>query len=190
MLVQESQERRVHRGWLGCPNCGADYPVREGVADLRLEPGGPEPARVLTGDDLALKAAALSGLSEGPGYVLLDEPLRDVAGEVADLLPGVEILTLGLGPEVEERPGVSRVLCDRGIPVADYRLKAAVGAPGEDGTRLHDLARTVMPRGRLVALDLDVSGVAALEEWGLELLAREGRTAVAERKRYEPAARG
>ena len=185
LLVQASEGRRVRRGWLGCANCGTDFPVRRGVADLRLEPETWQPAEPFLGDDLAVKIAALSGLTEGPGYLLLDEPLRDLAGDVADLIPGVEVLALGLGDDEEERPGVSRILCDRGIPVADYRLRAAAGTPGEDRLRLQTLARTVMPRGRLVALDLGGRGVEALERFGLELLGHEGRTVVAERKRYD-----
>ena len=184
LLVEELSERRVHRGWLGCPKCHHDYPVREGVADLRLTPessvGPPAPPDE---GDLPVKIAALSGLSEGPGYVLIDARLAHVAAEVTDLLPEFEVIAFGMAPEgPSERQGVSWILADSYFPLVLYRLRAAAIAPGGDGALVAAAARVVGPGGRLVLFDATETDNAAVRESGLEVIACDGGTTVAERK--------
>jgi uncharacterized protein YbaR (Trm112 family) len=191
LLVEDARDRRVYAGWLGCPACGNDYPVREGVADLRLEPASEVDGFGLhEEDELPVKVAALSGLTEGSEYLLIDPSLRHVAGAVADLLPEVEVVAFGLDVAgSSERHGVSRILTDRPFPVAAYRLRAAATASASL-ERLAGAARTVGPGGRFVMFDAGDAAVGELGAWGFELLAREGRTAVAERKSYDPCGAG
>src|SRR5512142_2083643 len=46
LLADRVEDRRVLEGLLGCPNCGGRYPVRAGLADLRVpgEAGARAPA--------------------------------------------------------------------------------------------------------------------------------------------------
>lgn len=184
LLVEELSERRVHRGWLGCPKCRRDYPVRGGVADLRLTPEssvGP-PASADAGD-LPVKIAALSGLSEGPGYLMVDARLAHVAADVADLLPGLEVIAFGVAPKgSSERQGVSWILADFCFPLALYKLRAAAIAPRGDSALVAAAARVVAPGGRLVLFDASETDNDEVRESGLEVIAREGGTTVAERK--------
>lgn len=190
LLVEEMGERRVHSGQLGCPNCKRDYPVSEGVADLRI--GAPAESTKASGplqeEGLAVKIVALSGLTEGRGYVLIDERLAHAGAEVADVLPGLEVITVRAAPdESTERDGVSRLLSDVAFPVTEYRLRAVAIAPGGDRDRVAAAARRVAPGGRLVLFDARSDDIEEAERSGLAIVAREGSTAVAERKVAPPA---
>lgn len=187
LLALDVDARRVRSGWLGCPNCRVDYPIEEGVADLRIDrqavTTAPNP---VADEELALKTAALSGLTEGRGYVLLGERLTHAAPALADLLPGLEVIAIRSTPDdSRERPGVSRLLCEIAFPLAEYRLEAAAVAPGGDAVLVREAARRVKPDGRLVLFDADERDIEELERAGLTLAAHEGGTAVAER-RVEP----
>lgn len=186
LLVKDVEDRRVASGWLGCPECRRDYPVRDGVADLRLEPdsaasaaGREEP---LEEDELALKIAALCGLRDGPGYLLVVGRLAHTAPGLSELLPGVEIIALKRFPdEVGEVPGVSRVLADMRFPLVDHRLRAVALAPGADPEQVAAACRLVAVGGRLVLFEASDTDTEGAERSGLKIVARQGRVAVAER---------
>lgn len=105
--VDQLEGRRVVEGFLGCPNCEARYPIREGVVrfeDEGASPGAGEPP----GDpsETATVVAALMGLEKnGSGYVLLGHGLARVAGLVASLAEGVEVVALA---RAGEAPGRAR----------------------------------------------------------------------------------
>lgn len=184
LLVQEVEERRVLSGRLGCPRCRTDFPVSEGVADLRLHPraerSGAEPLR---DEDLAMKIAALSGLTEGREYLMIGERLAHAAGAVAEMLPGIEVIALASAPADWKDPhGVSRVLSDVAFPLAEFGLSAAVIAPGGNRGLVKAAARRVRAEGRLVLLDATDADIEEAESCGLTITARQGTTAVAERK--------
>jgi uncharacterized protein YbaR (Trm112 family) len=184
LLVLESEGRRVLRGWLGCPGCRRDFPVTDGVADLRLtaeEPVGEPPP--LEEDELALKIVALSGLAEEPGYLLLHGRLTQAAAEVSDLAHQLEIIALGPAPaEVGERPGVSRVLTDGPFPLVEGRLRCVAVAPGGDRGLVAEAARRVAAGGRLLLFDAREEDIDEARRSGLAIVAAEAGTAVAERR--------
>ena len=95
LLVTEAGEGRVRTGWLGCPNCRRDFPVNDGVADLRLDTedreGGTEPLR---DDELPLKIVALSGLTQERGFLVVDEHLAAAAHQIAEIAPEVEVIAV------------------------------------------------------------------------------------------------
>lgn len=187
LLVREARERRVHTGWLGCPNCGEDYPVVEGVADLRTGAGTRGESGPFEAPELAVKVAALSGLRNETGFLVLDDHLSHVAEAVSDLLAGVEVVALN--PELEttgERAGVSRILCDSGTPLMPYRFQGAAIVPASGSGFTQAVASTVAPGARLVALGMDEARQIDLEELGFEVLVSEKGIAVAERVRYGP----
>jgi uncharacterized protein YbaR (Trm112 family) len=92
LLADRVEDRRVLDGSLGCANCRERYPVHDGFADLRPPPAGPLPdagAGPRPGpQDEAYRLAALMGVTQGPGFVL-------VLGE--SVVVPIEDGALGLG---------------------------------------------------------------------------------------------
>lgn len=185
LLVQEVEERRVRSGWLGCPSCRHDYPVRDGIADLRLESeeGPVATPQPLTESELALKILALTGLAEERTYLLLDERLAHVAAEIAEMAPDLEVITVraSAGEAETERHGISRVLAGEPFPLAEYRLRGVAVAPGGDAALVRAAARRLLVGGRLALFDATAEDLREVERSGLRIAAAEGRTAVAER---------
>ncbi len=184
LLVREVEERRVRSGWLGCPNCRRDYPVVEGIADLRVEPERSRLERPrVEEEDLAVKILALSGLAGGRGLLLLGDRLEHMAASVADLAPELEVVAVAETPDrLAARAGVSGVACDVELPVAEHRLRCVAIAPGGAGEVVAAAARRVTVGGRLVLFDATAGDLAEVERAGFTVLATEGATAVAERK--------
>ncbi len=184
LLVEEVEERRVKRGWLGCPNCRHDYPVENGVADLRRDPGKPRaPRPVFEDEDLALKIVALSGLADERDYLLLDERLAHSAVAVVELAPELEVIVVRTTPdESTEQHGISRVLSDGRFPLVEHRLRGVAIAPGANRELVAAAARHVTTGGRLVLFDAADVDLDEVESAGLTVVAAEGGTAVAERK--------
>jgi uncharacterized protein YbaR (Trm112 family) len=171
VLADRIEARRVVEGRLGCPNCREGYPVRAGVADLRPprapEPEPPAPALAadatdaaaasdsLTGDALdteGVRLAALLGLADAGGLVLLEGHPAAVAGAVSALVPAAEVVAMTAAPEPEAATpeGVSRLLATCPFPfrAAALRGVALRGAPGSE--RLAEGLRVLAPGSRLV----------------------------------------
>jgi len=184
LLVEQVEARRVIAGWLGCPNCRHDFPVTNGVADLRREPevpGAPSPA--FDDEELALKIVALSGMAQERDYLLLDERLAHAAAAVAELAPELELIVLRTTPDdSDEQHGISRVLSDARFPLVESRLRGAAIAPAGDRELVAAAARHLSRGGRLVLFDATDVDLDQVQLSGLTVLAREGGTAVAERK--------
>lgn len=184
LLVEEVEDRRVRSGWLGCPNCRRDFPVADGIADLRVEPDALRPARrAVEENELAVKVLALSGLAGERGLLLLGDGLEHVAANIADLAPELEVVVVAKTPErLAARPGVSGVACDVDIPVAEGKLPCVAIAPGGAGDLVAAAARRVCGGGRLLLFDATAEDVAEAKRNGLAVVAAEGTIAVAERK--------
>ena len=183
LLTREMDGRRVLSGWLGCPNCRNDYPISGGMADLRTDPEAQVKAgQPLEDEELALKIAALCGLSEGGGLVLLGERVAHAAAPLSELLPELEVIAFRKeSDDSEERHGVSRVVSEAAFPLASHKLRAVAVAPGGDAQLVEAAARCVAAEGRVVLFDAKANDVDELERSGLTVAAQEGRTAVAER---------
>jgi len=188
LLVQEVEDRRVRTGWLGCPNCRHDYPVTDGVADLRLEPDAfsePRARYIETDDDdeLALKVLALLGLNEQRGFVLVDERIAYAAPAMSELAPELEVIAVSSTPsDPGEARGVSHVLADQPFPLVEFRLPGVAIAPGGNPGLVAAAARRVATGGRLALFDAKDEDIAEAKRSGLAILAVERGTAVAERK--------
>lgn len=182
--MKEVDDRRVKSGWLGCPNCRRDFPVTDGIADLRVEPEARRAMRpAVEEDELAVKVLALSGLAGERGPLLLGDGLEHVAGDIVDLAPELEVIVVTRTPErLAVRPGVSGVACDIGIPVAEAKLPCVAIAPGGAGDLVAAAARRVGGGGRLLLFDATAGDVAEVERSGFRVIAAEGTTAVAERE--------
>ena len=81
------QERRILEGTLGCPVCGATYPISGGVADFRGAAAADVPgaAAEAPNDDAAIRLGAQLDLTEVGRLVLL-------CGEYARLAPALSVM--------------------------------------------------------------------------------------------------
>jgi uncharacterized protein YbaR (Trm112 family) len=95
LLADELEERRVVEGVLGCPNCRERYPVERGFGDLRRSPRAEEDSAEPPGDDDpegALRLAALLGVREGPGLLLLSGSSVRFAERLAAMIENIEVV--------------------------------------------------------------------------------------------------
>jgi uncharacterized protein YbaR (Trm112 family) len=181
-LVDRLEERRVVEGRLGCSNCRASYPVRDGVADLRSSGGGVvEEEGGAPVPEEAVRLAALMGLAGVAGTAVVAGPGARHAAAIAELVPEVEVLAVGATLRGGRAPGVSRILAEPGrLPVRDGLVRAAAltGAPADAGI-LHDGLRVLAPGGRLVLEPAAEGSADLLRAAGASLLLEDGDTVVA-----------
>jgi len=195
------EDRRVLQGFLGCSNCRDRYPVEDGFADMRPSPREPaagagealpeddtpleEETRPREGtapevdtspkfpDDAeeALKVAALLGVREGPGFLLLTGPHVTHASRLAAMIEGVEVLAGDPGLcAVREQPGVTRMWLGDRLPFQAASLRGLV-LHGEDAEGLlEEGVRVLSSGGRLVYFSPPPSARARMEAARMELL--------------------
>jgi uncharacterized protein YbaR (Trm112 family) len=171
-------ERRIIDGSLGCPVCGAEYPIAGGVADLRIAPATVAKNQsalqaAAPNEDATIRLAAQLDLIEHGRLVLL-------AGEYATMAPSLSVMfdavciALGVPQHAErhvaEHASVLRV--DAIVPLAQASLHgAAIDGAHSSQFGLTQVSALLKPRGRLVAsastnLPLEVSELARDErEW-------------------------
>lgn len=194
LLGDRIEARRVLEGVLGCANCRERYPVRGGWADLRggeragasragstAAEGGPA-AGAGAEDAAALRLAALLGVTEGPGFVLVAGPGARLGAGVAALVEGIEVVAVCGEREVSEAAGVSRLAVGRVLPLASGSMRAVALTGDGGGIALEEAARVVGPLGRLVVGDAGPTVLERLGRAGFEVLAQEGAEVVAVRR--------
>jgi uncharacterized protein YbaR (Trm112 family) len=143
------EARHFVEGTLGCPVCGAEYPIRDGVVDFRRR-GGSLPARLPRGDaERAMRLAALLGLSDAQGFAVL---LGEWGADAAALATLVELPLLLVDPPdgVTGEAGISVVRCDGLLPLAPGAARAMAIDAG-DAARVASAVRATRPKGRIVA---------------------------------------
>lgn len=195
LLAERVDDRRVMEGHLGCPNCREHYPVLKGYGDLRppvdrrvssdgpagtSDPGSTPDEAVARDVEGALRLAALLGVERGPGFLLLMGPSARLAGRLAAMVGGIEVVAVGPGLKaLAESPGVSRMAFHKGIPFYDASFQG-VALQGEwIPPHLGEALRVVRPGARIVLLDLTEQDRTRLEEAGLEFLLVTGKALVA-----------
>jgi uncharacterized protein YbaR (Trm112 family) len=182
LLADRIEERRVREGRLGCPNCREAYAIHGGAADLRLPGAAPADAEeAAPNPEAAVRLAALMGLAGFAGMALVAGPGAAHAGEVAGLVPEVEVIAVGAAPRGGSEPRVSRVAASPGrLPFRNGMLRAAALTGGEGGaTVLHEALRVLAPSGRLVVDPAPPSAAETLREAGARLLLEEPGVVVA-----------
>lgn len=182
----EQRDRRILRGTLGCPTCGAEYSITGGVADFRSATPEPEGARSagpsttpaqLPDEGAALRLAAQLDLTQPERRVLL-------LGDYARLAPALSVMfdaqcfaagvERGLEGEVAGLASVMRI--GASLPFARASLHgAAVDDPHVAQLALEEVDALLLPHGRLVA----PAGASVTP--GLTELARDEREWVAAR---------
>ncbi len=177
------EDRVVLEGFLGCPNCRDQYPVRDGVGDLRAQPRStPPPAEPRLDLPSAPEVGGLLGIMRGPGQILLLGSLSAHAAVLADLIEEIEIVALTASlPGSAGEAGVSRILVRDRLPLYARVARGVALVEGEVACGLDEVARVVAPGGRLVVFGASPGAAAELEASGLEVLSREGDRVVAAR---------
>lgn len=174
------RERRILDGTLGCPVCGAEYLVRDGVADFRAARQESAEVEARPSDDEAgLRLAAQLDLTEGGRRVLL-------CGSYAALAPAISVaydafcLTIGAPAALESHLAAhaSVLRVDAKVPLAAASLSGvAIDAPHVARLGVDQIAPLLRANGRLVA------PADAPLPVGVRLLARDAREWVAARTR-------
>jgi uncharacterized protein YbaR (Trm112 family) len=141
LVANETEGRHVVAGILGCPVCEAEFPIREGVAYF----AEPMPVTTSPRDDEIIRTAAMLGLTEPGGVIMLTgqwAPTADAISELADAL------VLVVNPPVSESEAerLSVMYVGERWPIAARALRAAaIDGPSET------IATLLRSKGRLVA---------------------------------------
>jgi uncharacterized protein YbaR (Trm112 family) len=186
LLADRVEERRVLEGRLGCPNCREQYPVRGGELDARValetaaESGGSSEVDAVDDPGAAVRLAALLGLADARGTVLVAGPGAALAAEVAALVPELEVVALAAEPgEGEERPGVSRVATGAGLPFRGRTLRGVALTGGADPGLLAEAVRVLQPGARLVVERAPAGTAELLAGLGAQVMLEQEGTVVA-----------
>ncbi len=173
MAAERMEARHVLEGTLGCHVCGAQFPVRRGISDLRLDAGAPRQdsgAGVAPEDPMRL-AALLGLVLEGTnGFALLEGSRARVAAALGALVE-MPIICVNPPPALVAMPGLSLILAGDAMPLAAGAARAAaVATPGALASAVH----CTRAGGRIVA------PVGQAVPAGVRELARDERDWVAE----------
>jgi uncharacterized protein YbaR (Trm112 family) len=174
LVADRLEARRVHEGLFGCANCREEYPIRGGFGDLRPSPRLEEGAsHLLWSDDseVTLQVAALLGIREGPGFLLLSGSSASHAQAIASMIEEIEIVTTHPGlRSADEAPGVSRIAVGSVLPFRSHTFRGIVLDGESIRSHLEEGARTLAIGGRLVVLDPTSGAAAEIREMGFDLL--------------------
>jgi uncharacterized protein YbaR (Trm112 family) len=154
LLPGEVRDRWVRSGHLGCPRCGRTFELKEGVLDTEGEPADLARATVLDPEGLT----TLVGVHGPGGYLVLVGSVGALWKAVGELSPGVSLVAVNPGPEVEDGPGVS-VLRGASLPIKSGSMRGVVLGPGyaDDPHWVREAARVVLPGLRIVGEGSDPS---------------------------------
>lgn len=188
LLAHEVRDRRILHGDFGCANCRDSFTVENGFGDLRPPPRTPltpdEPSLEATQDDrggpsdpsgeAALRGAALMGVTEGPGPLLMAGPVTELAEGVANLVEGLEVVALAPALRFEEeRPGVSRMVSGPLLPFFSATFKAVYLSGDPQGQFILEAIRVLAPGGRLVLDGPSARFGDQMADVGLQVVLRE-----------------
>lgn len=191
LLAHKMENRRVMDGHFGCPNCRASYPVRGGYADFRVasEPRSAAASSSFPEGDAeaGLRLAAMIGVREGPGMLLLMGGTAAQAPRLAAMIPDIEVVALH--PDIEEwgeAEGVSRGRTGSGLPFFAHTMRGvALDTTTRPADELAECVRVLAPGARLV---IEQGGERVLEGYreameraGLEVLLATERLLVGQK---------
>jgi hypothetical protein len=152
--ADELEARHIVQGELGCPICEARYAIRDGVADFsdgasaRASSGPP----AQDAQALALRAAALLGLTDPGGMVVLAGDWSAGADAMLEFVQGVQLLALDPAPALRSGGALSLALISGVLPLAAASARGiALDAAHATPSLVAGAARALMPGGRLIA---------------------------------------
>jgi len=196
-VVHESVGPRVRSGFLGCPSCEARFQIEEGVLHLSGEAVGgavtpvdsrprADASQATPHPGLAVLVAAVLGLGDGRGCVLLGPGLASIAAGLAAVAADWEVLSLtesGCSGDVEAE-NLSRVRIDAAaeLPVLPGRFEAVAMAGDDPADRLRASTQALGPLGRLAIVGPGPGAEDVVRAAGLRILAADSRVVVASRE--------
>ena len=184
LLADRIDARRVVEGRLGCPNCREQYVISDGVAymDAGVEDSTAD-SPVPVEQSEATRIAALLGVTQGPGYVLLAGDAARQASAVADLIADVEVIAVVRSAEGAPQGHGRSLVVSRGIPVVPAKMAGVALTGHRIAELLENCARALKPAGRLLLDPAPDDAAQRLAPLGLRVLAHEGTVLLAVRER-------
>ena len=175
--------RHIREGTLGCPVCRAEYPIRDGIVDLRLDrtaasgvrAGQPADAPQTTDGVPADHLAAMLNLGDALGFAVLVGAWGRHARALLELAQVPPLLLVDPPPDVEMISGLSGVRADDALPLAAGAARA-VAVDDDGAVRRESAAKSTRAGGRVVA------PAHAVVPDGVRVLARDARVWVGERE--------
>lgn len=167
-----TENRYVIHGTLGCPVCGAEFPIRDGVArfDVPERDAQAEPPS----DESAMRIAAFLQLTDAGTAVALCGRFASQAAGVTQL-SDVPIVLVNPPPRMPLPDVAACVLVRDAFPVAAGALRGAALDEATSDALARSIVRAVRSRGRLMA------PVTVRVPAGIEELARDERVWVGEK---------
>jgi uncharacterized protein YbaR (Trm112 family) len=147
-------DRRIVEGVIGCPMCGAEWPVRDGVLSLTGERDEPPPSAgpvTVAGDpaEQALRLAALLDLRDARGAIVLTGAAAALSHHLASL---TGVLVLAVNPPAHVAHAPSRLLVGGQLPLGVGTMRGVVlDAAHATPEWLASAVRALERSGRLVA---------------------------------------
>lgn len=129
-----------------------------------------------------MRIAALIGISEGPGNLLLIGSLVMHGLALSRLIEEIEVVAVDPAlRHLEEQAGMSRIVAGGGLPFYSGMFRG-VGLGADSAEYLGEGIRILARLGRLVVFDAGEETVRRVEAAGLTPLAHEEGVLVATRK--------
>jgi hypothetical protein len=174
--VSEMSGRHIISGTLGCPMCHRAYPVRDGAAIFTADGSAPSLTTAgVASEERVLRAAALLGLSDAGGIVVLGGAWVDCADALAAMGPA-HVVTLNTVASDASPQAVSSIVVDDALPFGSGALRGvALDGYTATPTLVSSAVARLRSRGRLVA----AAGVPVPAD--VSELARDAADWVAER---------
>lgn len=153
--IQTRTDREITSGLLGCPACGAEYPIVNGVAifgeGLAPEPDTLPDAYAEGDEDMAIRCAAMLNLFEPGGFVVLGGLWARVANALLEMTR-ISILTIESSARVRLVGGVACVRIGATLPLAPGSMRGiALDGRTSAGSLIASAAASLKAGGRLVA---------------------------------------
>jgi len=148
--------RFVVEGTLGCPNCSAEYPIRNGIADFTAGHEVPRPRReaerrtaIHDREELATRAGAFLNVTEPGATVVLGGAWADAALELS-VMTEARVLAINPKAGAEESETVGLLLVGSEIPVAPGSLLGVALDASFPAQTVASAVKAVRAGGRIV----------------------------------------
>jgi uncharacterized protein YbaR (Trm112 family) len=142
--------RHILVGIIGCPVCGAEFPIQDGVVDFRRAALRAPVAALPADAEQATRLAAFLGLDDALGFAVLMGEWGSHALELRSIVD-CPLLLIDPPAEIEAAPGLSLVRTDGLLPLATGAARGVAIDAGADATRIASAVRVTRPKGRVVA---------------------------------------
>ena len=185
LRADQTHDRRVTEGVLGCPNCRDQYPITDGFGDLRAPPRSELP-KGLAGDpvirtqDESEYLLPLLGITRGPATVLLIGGPTELGPGLAALLDDIHVV--GADADLARwptDPSWSRIVSYPGIPLFSRSLRGVVIDGRLDRHWFEEAARVITPMSRVVVVNAVTTTSKWLQAARLSIMANESGRVVA-----------